>query len=277
MPELPEVESVIRALSLELHGQKINDVIINYEKILKNAGPETNFLKKMVGNHFLNVKRRAKFLIFELDNNEFLVNHLRMEGKWYFEKNDSPFDEKHVLLRFILDDGNELRYHDTRRFGTFDFKTKETLFTTDPLAKLGLEPFDEKLVVKYLTNFASKKSISLKAFLLDQRYIVGIGNIYDCEICFDAKIRPEKVVKFVTDEEWEKIINSTRKILNEAISFGGTTVSTFHPSKNVDGTYYEKLKVYGRARKKCYECGHEILKIKQNNRGTYYCGQCQNF
>jgi formamidopyrimidine-DNA glycosylase len=277
MPELPEVESVVRALNQELNGQKIVDVIVNYEKILKNAGPKKSFVEKMIGNHFLHVQRRAKFLVFQLDNNEFLVNHLRMEGKWYFEKAESSFDEKHVLLRFVLDDGHELRYHDTRRFGTFDFKDQNSLNTTNPLMKLGYEPFDSRLTVEYLREIAAKKNVSLKAFLLDQRYIVGIGNIYDCEICFDAQIRPEKVVKYLTDDEWKRIIAATRKILDEAIGFGGTTISTFHPSKNVDGTYFEKLKVYGRAKKSCYVCGKEILKIKQNNRGTYYCGQCQKF
>jgi formamidopyrimidine-DNA glycosylase len=276
MPELPEVETVVRTLNRSIKGQVITNVQVDYPKLLKNIGSISEFKAQLEHQPIHNVTRRGKYLIFAIGD-FYLVNHLRMEGKWFFEPIETLYDHKHVLLQIELDDGNVLRFHDTRRFGTLDLRDRDTVMTTNPLAKLGPEPFSDEFTSAWLMAKAKNKNVAIKTFLLDQTVVVGVGNIYASEICFYAAIRPEKPVKFLDYDDWDTIVAGTRSILAEAIQHGGTTVSTFESSKNVHGMYFEQLKVYGRKGQPCLECQTPIAKIKLNQRGTYYCGYCQKF
>jgi formamidopyrimidine-DNA glycosylase len=170
MPELPEVETVKEKLKERLIHRRIKDVNIFWDKIIQFPSRD-EFINKIKNQAINDIKRRGKWLILELDNHYLLI-HLRMEGKFFFKSGDEP-RIKHEHVIFVLDNNIELRYHDTRKFGKMYLIDKDKLYTSKPLNKLGLEPFDDNLTVKYLQNKFSKKSIPIKTSLLDQHIIVG--------------------------------------------------------------------------------------------------------
>lgn len=271
MPELPEVETVKNTLKGLVLNKKILDVDIYHNNII--AEPSVEEFKEKIKNQTINdIKRRGKWLIFELDD-YYLVSHLRMEGK-YFLKNigEQLIKHEHVVFKF---NNQELRYHDTRKFGKMYLIEKERLETSKPINELGLEPWDEKLTIDYLKERFSNKNIPIKTVLLDQSIITGIGNIYADEILFKSKINPLDKPKDLSDRKLSDIIKYTRKTLEEAIKLGGTTIKSYESAKGVHGLFQTKLLVHSRVGEKCIECGDEIIKITVNGRGTYYCRNCQ--
>ena len=268
MPELPEVETVKNTLKKQILGKKIKNVKVLYQGIIASNIDEFN---KIVNEDFIDIKRRGKYLIFEL-NNYYLVSHLRMEGK-YFLKNKNDVISKHEHVIFDLGD-MELRYHDTRKFGKMYLVEKDKLYTDTPLSVIGLEPWDDKLNIDYLkSKYYGNKHV--KTLLLDQNILTGIGNIYADEILFLSKINPFKKGKDLSDNDLENIIKYTRIILEEAIKDGGTTIKSFSSSLGVTGHHQGKLLVHNKEGEKCPHCGEIILKTKVNGRGTYYCPKCQ--
>ena len=189
MPELPEVETVKENLKKRLINTKINDVKVLYNNII--AYPDTNTFEKTLKNKKVkDITRRGKFIIFDLED-YYLLSHLRMEGK-YFIKNKNDQINKHEHVIFNLDNNQELRYMDTRKFGKMFLIQKENIDTIGPLKELGLEPFDKKLTPNYLKEKIKNKIIPIKTALLDQSIIAGIGNIYADEILFLAHVNPLK-------------------------------------------------------------------------------------
>lgn len=273
MPELPEVETVRKTLEPWLVNRKIIDVRIFLNKVIKEPDIDT-FKNEIINQTFQAVKRKAKLLIFEFDN-DVLLSHLRMEGKYYYQKKDDAIDWKHVLLVLDLDNGYQLRYHDTRRFGTFHFQPKDQYQNLKPSINIGPEPWDKLVTVAYLKSKWKNRSTSIKTALLDQTVISGIGNIYDNEILFASKINPLIPVKQLTDQQLQTIIDHSIKILKLAVKMKGTTVATYTSSLGVQGTFQKYLQVHGREKQPCLVCHTPIKKIKVNNRGTYFCPVCQ--
>ncbi len=269
MPELPEVETVKNTLKKQLLGKKIKQIKILYDGII--ATNISDFKKNIVNQEFIDIKRRGKFLIFEL-NDYYLVSHLRMEGKYFIKDFSSPI-LKHEHIIFYLDDVT-LRYHDTRKFGKMYLVKKSRLYLDTPLVHLGLEPWDKELTIDYLKKHYSL-NISVKTLLLNQDVIAGIGNIYADEILFRSNINPLKKGKDLTDKELKDIISNTQIILQEAIKMGGTTIRSYTSSLGVTGHFQDSLKVHNREGMKCPICNQAIKKIKVNGRGTYYCPTCQ--
>lgn len=274
MPELPEVETVRKNLEPLLVNHKIIAVRIFLNKIIKE--PDINaFKNKIINQTFKAVKRKAKLLIFEFDD-EVLLSHLRMEGKYYYQQNNEDVDWKHVLLVFNLDNGYQLRYHDTRRFGTFHLQTKDQYRTLKPYINIGPEPWDKIVTVDYLKTKWKNKSLAIKTALLDQTVISGIGNIYANEIVFASKINPLTPVKQLNNQELANIIENAIKILKLGIKMKGTTIATYTSSLGVQGNFQKYLQVHMREAKPCFVCHNPIKKIKVNNRGTYFCPTCQS-
>ena len=204
----------------------------------------------------------------------YLLSHLRMEGKYFFKtKNDGINKHEHVI--FDLDDGSELRYMDTRKFGKMYLIKKEDIDKIGPLVELGLEPWDDNLTSEYLLDKYKKKKLPIKSVLLDQNIIVGIGNIYADEILFLSKINPLKKCNLITKEEAENIIKYTKKVLEAAIEKGGTTIRTYSSVDGVHGLFQNELFVHGKDKNNCPICNTKIEKIKVGGRGTYYCPKCQ--
>lgn len=270
MPELPEVETVKEALKKEVLNKVITDVKVYYDKIIEYHSID-EFKSKIKNQRIIDVKRRGKWLLFEL-NDYYLLSHLRMEGKYFFKDMPSTLS-KHEHISFILNNNKQMLYHDTRKFGRMYLLNKKEAFKVKPLNELGKEPFDKSLNVSYLKEKLKNKEIPIKTVLLDQSIITGIGNIYDDEILFMCKINPLTKGKDISEQELENIINNTRKVLTKAIKLGGTTIKSYTSSEGVHGRFQNELLIH--TKKICPICQNKVTKIKINGRGTYYCENCQ--
>ncbi len=270
MPELPEVETVKETLKHDVIGKMIEDIYIYHNNVIEYPSVE-EFIEKIKNENIVNIHRRGKWLMFELDH-YYLLSHLRMEGKYFIRNNKEP-KLLHELVKFNFSDGTSLRYHDTRKFGKMHLIEKGKELARKPLNKLGLEPWDEKLTEKYLKEKYSGKKLPIKTVLLDQSMITGIGNIYADEILFLSSINPLKPCSNLTKKERETIIENIRSVLEHAIELGGTTIRTFESSEGVHGLFQNELYVHDQ--KTCPKCSSEIIKIKVGGRGTYYCPKCQ--
>ena len=227
---------------------------------------------------FQDILRRGKWLIFDLGE-YYLCSHLRMEGKYFVKKHDEDID-KHEHIIFELDDGNDLRYADVRKFGRMNLVKKELLDTVEGVHKQGREPVEnelckEKLTKEYLFEKVHDKKLPLKELLLDQTIISGLGNIYADEVAFGAGLNPLIEGKDLKLEDCERIITSANKIITKATLEGGTTIRSYTSSLGVTGNYQNFLMVHKREGEPCKKCGTEIKRIKVGGRSTYYCPKCQ--
>ena len=272
MPELPEVETVKKSLKRKLLHKKIENVVVYYPKIVATPKVE-EFIKDLKGEEILDLQRRGKWLVFHL-NHYVLLSHLRMEGKYFF-RNVTEKQLPHEHVAFFFTDQSTLRYVDTRKFGRMYLLKKEEAEKQKPLCELGKEPFDETLEERYLKNCYQKKQIPIKTVLLDQKIIVGIGNIYADEILFLSHISPKKKASSLTKKERISLIENTKIVLQKAIEKGGTTIRTYTSEEGVHGKFQEELYVHNHENDPCPVCHEKIVKIKLGGRGTYYCPNCQ--
>ena len=272
MPELPEVETVKEQLKKRLIGRKIINIDIYYKDMIEYPSVY-EFEKRIINQTIIDMKRRGKWLMFELDN-YYLLSHLRMEGK-YFIKTKQDYINNHEHVIFTLDNKEQLRYQDTRKFGRMHLIEKEQVYLQQPLKDLGLEPWDELLTVSYLKERYKKKSIPIKTTLLDQSIIVGIGNIYANEILYLSKLNPYKPTKELSDKDIQNIIDNTKIVLDKAIKLGGSTIKSYTSLDGMDGRFQNELLVHSKENSKCPSCGNKIIKTIIGGRGTYYCSNCQ--
>lgn len=271
MPELAEVETVRNVLKKRILHKKIEDVIIIYGKIVEND--EQEFKSVLIGNEFQDIKRIGKRLIFELKDH-YLLSHLKMEGKYFIKNRDEKYEKhEHVIIRF--NDGTDLRYHDTRKFGRMKIIKKEDLYNTKEIISQGIEANSDELTSDYLLDKLKRKTKPIKKSLLDQDVVSGLGNIYVDEVLFASKIHPLRNPKSITKEECERIISSSKRILTKAIEEGGTTIRSYTSSLGVTGNYQNFLQVHKREGKPCPICGTIIKRIKVGDKSTYFCENCQ--
>lgn len=269
MPELPEVETVLRTLEHQIKKQEITEVDVRWERII--ASDINEFKTKLIGQHFNDFKRRGKYLLFVLDD-YLLISHLRMEGKYFLEDKSDPIN-KHIHVVFSLGNGKQLRYQDTRKFGrmelvplTYDLKN---------FKNLGPEPWDDEFTSEACYKYLKKRSGPIKGALLDQSFVAGVGNIYADEICFAMGVDPRKSCKKITKKNAQDLVEATQAILEHAIQLGGTTIRSYTSSLGVSGRFQLEVKVHGKEHELCPRCQHEIKKIRVATRGTYYCPSCQ--
>lgn len=267
MPELPEVETVLRTLESRISGRRITDVEIRYPKIIE--GDPDVFASTLAGQSFRDFRRRGKYLLFGMDDCV-LVSHLRMEGKYYLQHPEDPAD-RHVHVIFRLDDGTELRYHDTRKFGRMEIRPRDEDFSR--WHGLGPEPFDEAFTDEYVYSVCRSRNMPLKSLLLDQSFIAGIGNIYADEILAACHLRPGRNCRRVTRKDAANIRNHTERIMREAVALGGTTIRSYTSSLGVTGRFQTECTVH--MKKTCPVCGHEIKIRRIGGRSSYYCPDCQ--
>lgn len=271
MPEIAEVETVRNTLKKQILNKRIKNVKILYKKMIVSDLEE--FKKILKNNQFIDIKRRGKWLIFELENH-YLLSHLRMEGK-FFLKDSSENKEKHEHVIFTFLDGTDLRYHDTRKFGRMELIKKEDLENNPSIKKQGYEPGEKELTAEYLLEKFKKKNIPIKTLLLDQTIISGLGNIYANEVLFASFIHPFKKGSEITKEEAKNIVKSSAKIIKRAMELGGTTIKSYTSSLGVTGRFQQELMVHKREKEECKICHTKILNEKINGRSTYYCPSCQ--
>ena len=269
MPELPEVETVRQTLRANILGKEIAGIKVFYERMLTGITKD-EFIDSLKEKKLIEIGRFGKYLFFEFSDDVYLISHLRMEGKYFIKPiSDEVIKHEHIVFEFT--DGTSLRYHDTRKFGTMEIKSKEELFITHPLATLGKEAYD--LDSTYLKEKMSGKHRDLKAFLLDQTMIAGIGNIYADEVCFMAKLNPKQDIFYLND--YENIAMASKTVINNAIKAGGTTIRSYTSSLGVTGLFQLQLNVHTKAGKPCPKCKNLIIKTRVAGRGTYFCENCQ--
>jgi len=273
MPELPEVETVRRTLLDLIVGKTISTVIVSWGKIIKKPNEVDEFQILLKGQTVENINRRGKFLLFQLS--EFtLVSHLRMEGKFRVFPAEEPV-APHTHVRFLFEDGTELRYQDVRKFGTMHLFNKGEENEGPPLAKLGPEPFSDEFTGDYLRKKLKNTNRKIKVVLLDQELVVGLGNIYVDEVLFRAKIHPETPASSLKPKQIKILAESITATLQEAVDLGGSTIRSYVNSQGQIGTFQDIIKVYGRKGLECHNCGQPIEKIKVGGRGTSFCPVCQ--
>ncbi|MCP1125457.1 DNA-formamidopyrimidine glycosylase [Bacillus sp. AFS018417] len=273
MPELPEVENVRRTLEKLVRGKTIEEVIVTYPNLVKEPDDAELFKEMLRGEMIEEVGRRGKFLLIYVTR-YVIVSHLRMEGKYMLHEADDPVD-KHTHVRFRFTDGTELRYKDVRKFGTMHLFEKGSELTVMPLVDLGPEPFSGELTPAYLRERMQKTARKVKVVLLDQRIVVGLGNIYVDEVLFRSRIHPEREASSLTNEEFETLYKEIVATLTEAVERGGSTIRTYMNSQGQIGSFQERLYVYGRKGEPCVTCGTTLEKTVVGGRGTHYCPVCQ--
>ncbi|WEV61092.1 DNA-formamidopyrimidine glycosylase [Streptococcaceae bacterium ESL0729] len=271
MPELPEVENVRRGLERLVRGKKITSVSLAYPRMILTGAEE--FEEALIGQVVESVGRRGKYLILRLSNNV-VISHLRMEGKYNLYQGEVPFNKHyHVFIGF--DDGSTLVYQDVRKFGTMELMDEGALGNYFLAKKIGPEPTpnDFKLDDFYHKLHKSKKII--KPYLLDQTLVAGLGNIYVDEVLWLAKIFPGDPANIIPREKIAALREAIIEVLEESIRLGGSSIRTYKNALGDEGSYQDKLQVYGKVGLPCPRCGTPIEKFKLSGRGTHFCPHCQ--
>ncbi len=273
MPELPEVETIRRGLADVLPSRVISDVTVNYSGSIKNPDPAM-LCSGLCGRMVTNIGRRGKYLFIHLDDGSTIVFHLRMTGKLVFSENQLPVD-KHTHLIIHFQDGTALYFNDVRKFGTIWWLSDNRLSEISGLASLGPEPLSPDFHFPYLNCEVEKKTISIKALLLNQSFLAGLGNIYADEILHRAGILPQRQSRSLSREERLTLFGAIREVLTEAIEWRGTTLNDYRDAAGLSGSFQNKLRVYQRHNEKCPRCGNIICRSIVAGRGTHFCTGCQ--
>ncbi|RAP77689.1 DNA-formamidopyrimidine glycosylase [Paenibacillus montanisoli] len=273
MPELPEVETVRRTLNELVRGKRIERVTVSLPRIIQRPQEPEAFAAALAGHTIQSVERRGKFLRILLDG-LVLVSHLRMEGRYGVYRADEPV-ETHTHVRFHFDDGTELRYKDVRQFGTMHLFAPGEDLTLPPLNKLGIEPLDEAFTLQAFKKALSNRTTKIKPLLLNQAYIVGLGNIYVDEALFTAGIHPERPADTIKPAEWVRLYEAIRATLSRAVDVGGSSIKSYVNGQGELGMFQHELLIYGRESQPCRKCGSSIDKTVVGGRGTHICLRCQ--
>lgn len=272
MPELPEVETIRRSLEPLLVGKKIVDVSVHLPKAIRGKSPE-ELHQELMGKGIAAVDRRGKYLLLRLEGGGTLVFHLRMTGRVIFRASAAEPLAKHTTLVLGFADGSQLRFEDPRKFGTVDL-----LVDDGPHAMnlLGPEPLGGEWTVEDLIRAARARKTSIKAVLLDQTVVAGLGNIYVDESLFRAGVYPGRPAASLSIEEWQRLHGIIREVLAEGVECRGTTHRDYVDGLGNAGGFQERLRVYGRIGLPCVNCGTTLRRKKLAGRGTHYCPKCQS-
>jgi formamidopyrimidine-DNA glycosylase len=271
MPELPEVETVRATLEPRLRGKQIASVFLRYPKMIQ--GDAAVFAAALANQTLEKIDRIGKYLFFVFTDG-IVVSHLRMEGKYFLKPQSDPY-EKHEHAIWNFTDGESLRYHDTRKFGTMEWISKDGIENYRQAKNIGLEPLDPQFdALTFYRRLKQTKRV-IKAVLLDQSVITGLGNIYVDEVLHRTKIHPSTIANRLTKNDAKNIASQSVVVLNQAIGLGGTTIRSYVSSLGVTGRFQNELTVHQRQGEPCLTCQTPIEKIKVGGRGTYYCPLCQ--
>jgi formamidopyrimidine-DNA glycosylase len=277
MPELPEVETIRRELEREVVGKKIKGVEVTGERSVRRQDPE-EFASRLEGVKITGAQRKGKYLLMPLDSGDVLVVHLRMSGQLLRATPKEPMaPHTHVVISFTQ--GGQLRFVDPRTFGELFLATPDEVTSDIPeLSELGVDPVETPMSWVDFGHLLRRKRMKLKAFLMDQSLVAGIGNIYSDEILFDAGLRYDRDTDTLTTQEIRRLYRSLVEILHEAIKYGGSTLSDeqYVDLNGKPGEYQQHHHVYDREKQPCRRCRrHDIVKAKFAGRSTYYCDVCQ--
>lgn len=287
MPELPEVETVKRGLSKLIIKKTVKSVKSDNPKSFPNAPVDTNAF--LVGAHIINVRRRAKVLMIDLSTKYSLVIHLKMTGQLVFvdkierfgagHPNDSLINQlpdKSTRVTFEFTDGSHLFFNDQRKFGWVRLVPTEEICNIDFMKRVGPEPLEPDFTAKQFTErFKRRSGSTIKAAILDQSVVAGVGNIYADESLWAAKIHPATRVGDVSNAKFNSLYAELRVVMNLSIEKGGSTNRNYVNAEGKKGSYMDFAKVFRREGQECPRCGAEIIKLRVASRGTHICPVCQ--
>ncbi|MGB0121568.1 MAG: bifunctional DNA-formamidopyrimidine glycosylase/DNA-(apurinic or apyrimidinic site) lyase [Solirubrobacterales bacterium] len=285
MPELPEVETIRRQLEPDLVGRRIDAVEVLDPYFSKPTLP-LEFEGSVEGREIVDVGRRGKYLMLELDNETTVVIHLRMTGSLILidpEGVENPGDariyeadsgSKHLKARFSLDDGGELRFTDPRRFGRGFVAGPEELDEYFA-SRLGVEPLGPDFTVEAMAAMSAKRTGPLKSFLLNQKGVVGVGNIYADEALYRARIHPLSTGASMKPEHHEALRDGVVEALERGLDLGGASIDDYRDAKGETGSMQDEFLVHRREGEACHNCGETIVRIVVGGRSTYFCPACQ--
>ncbi len=269
MPELPEVETSRRGIEPHLVGETIVHAVVRNPRL---RWPVSSEIHALSDRPVLSVQRRAKYLLLELPEG-WIIIHLGMSGSLRILPHDMPA-AKHDHVDLVMSNGKVLRYTDPRRFGAWLWSTD--LAASNVLAHLGPEPLSDDFTSDYLWQKSRSKKSAIKPWLMDNKLVVGVGNIYASESLFAAGILPDRVANAITPEEAELLVRTIKAVLLRSIEQGGTTLRDFLQTDGKPGYFAQQLQVYGRAGEPCRVCGTPILSAKHAQRSTFWCPLCQH-
>ena len=282
MPELPEVETVLRGISPILEGNQIDYAQVNRPDLRR---PFPNNLAKRLKNRRINfLHRRSKYILIDLSEGETLLMHLGMSGRIIISQKvagtfhyNTTQSQKHDHFILHLKDNHQLTFNDPRRFGVIDLLRTETLEMSGMLSQIGPEPLSNRFNEAYFVSTMSLKKTNIKSALLDQRVVAGLGNIYVCEALFRAGISPKRQALRISNKKLRSLVPIIKEILLEAISSGGSSLRDFRNASGDLGYFQHSFDVYGREDQDCYntECDSKIKRITQAGRSSFYCSNCQ--
>ena len=276
MPELPEVETVMRGMQPALEGKKLTNIEARCDS-LRWPIPN-NFADRLKGRRVINIARRAKYILWYLDDETVMILHLGMSGRVSITAKRPSKIEKHDHLIFTTEEGAVIRFNDARRFGMVDLSTSGSIFQHKLLRQIGPEPLSNDFNELSLKEMLRGKKTTIKNALLDQRVVAGLGNIYVCESLFRSNISPKRLALNVKGKRLKALSLNIREVLNEAILAGGSSLRD-HAQTNGDIGYFQhNFMVYGREGQACKKngCGNKVNRIIQSGRSTFYCTKCQN-
>jgi len=272
MPELPEVETICRGLRSRVVGRRIVGVEVLEPRLRSRVGDD--FASALNGRVITAVRRRAKYILIDLDGGSIWLTHLGMSGKLiWVEKGRRREKHDHIIVK--LDSGNELRYHDPRRFGLSLVTTRGEIDALPQLKTLGPEPLDGEFNAEYLYGATRGSRRRIRDLLIDQTTVAGLGNIYANEILFHAGVRPTARAWKLRRSEVDRVAKLTPKILREAIRWCGTSFSDYRDVEDRYGNFQKHLRVYDRELEKCRVCETAIKRVALGNRSAFYCPRCQ--
>ncbi len=275
MPELPEVEHVVRALRRTVLGRRIVAAEVKLAKLISPTSPSI-FNRKLRGSRIESITRRGKFILIGLDSNRVLVVHLRMTGKFLILKTDEPLP-RHAHAVFYLDDERRLVFRDQRQFGVMKLVARSRLAKTKGISELAPEPFSDDFSVAYLKEIFARSRRTLKTLLLDQTRVLGLGNIYAAEALFRARVSPFKIASQLSSRRVERLHQAIRDVLRAAVSGNSTSrINLENPNGFSYGEAFGKAwQVYEREGEACFKCDARIRRVTHGGRSTYWCPRCQ--
>ncbi|MFZ2353706.1 DNA-formamidopyrimidine glycosylase [Paucilactobacillus nenjiangensis] len=272
MPELPEVETVRRGLIKIAKGRKIIGIDVHYPQTITND--VEMFKEALIGQTIEDINRRGKYLLFRFSNQLTMISHLRMEGK-YFGIPEGEVPRKHTHVVFHLDDNTQLCYNDTRKFGRMTLVETGEELSYAGLKTIGPEPTDKDFTLEYFKDIVHKGRREIKPFLLDQKGVAGLGNIYVDEVLWMSQIHPEEHANNLTDQQITRLRENIIDEIAIATEHHGTTVHSYTNAFGHAGDFQNELHAYGRVGEPCERCGTKLVKIKVAQRGTTFCPHCQ--
>jgi len=271
MPELPEVETTRRGIAPHIVSHKVTSVTVRNPSL---RWPIPGDLADTLKNQSVHsVSRRSKYLLLKCDTGTLII-HLGMSGHLQIIE-DGSLVGKHDHVDIQFDHGMTLRYTDPRRFGAVLWSDGSDIYSHPLLAKLGPEPLSDEFSLDYFMRVASGRRVTIKTFVMNGNYVVGVGNIYANESLFLAGIHPKTPAGSLSKKQYEKLLLVIKQVLDKAIAAGGTTLKDFKKSDGKPGYFAQQLNVYGRESEACRVCATEIVQYKEAQRATYYCPQCQ--